>query len=165
MAAGIKTPPPPLAGGGWGEGAHHPGLRSPAKNLQYARVLRHDSTLAERRLWRALRSHRLGGLKFRRQAPLGPFIADFYCATAALVIELDGVSHIDTADADARRDEWMRARGLHVLRFTNGDVLGDVEAVITVISEFVRSTPPPIPLPQGEGEESSIPAPRPLAHV
>jgi len=119
-----------------------------------ARALRHDATPAERKLWVALHNQQVEGLKFRRQFPLGPYLADFFCISAQLVIELEGASHIDSAEADARRGAWMRARGIRVLRFSNADVLANLEGVITAIREFVRTTPPPAPLPQGEGESS-----------
>ncbi|HEY7577739.1 MAG TPA: endonuclease domain-containing protein, partial [Acetobacteraceae bacterium] len=89
--------PPPLAGGGRGEGAVG---QSP---LSHARALRRDATPAERLLWQGLRNRAVGRLKFRRQVPLGPYIADFYCASAKLVVEVDGVSHIDSR-SDAVRD-------------------------------------------------------------
>ena len=145
MSVDIPTPPP-LEGGGWGEGsAPTPPL------LDYARAMRRDSSPAEQKLWHKLRNHRLGGLKFRRQMPLGPFIADFYCPAAKLAIEVDGMSHIDS-QPDERRDAWMAARGIRVLRFSNHDVLSNLEGVLTAIQQCACGTPPPIPLPQGEGE-------------
>ena len=95
-----NQPPPPLAGEGWGEGAPP----NPQSQLSHAREMRHDPTRPERKLWQALRKHQAHGLKFRRQVPLGPYIADFYCAAAKLVIELDGISHLD-AQRDAVRDD------------------------------------------------------------
>ena len=89
--------PPPLEGGGWGEGS----VRTPPPPLpllDHARQMRRDPTPAERKLWHKLRNHRLAGLKFRRQQPLGPFIADFCCPSAKLVVEVDGVSHIELAN-------------------------------------------------------------------
>ncbi len=130
--------------------------------LTHARTMRRDPTPAERRLWLALRNRQLEGAKFRRQMPLGPFIADFYCSEARLVIELDGVSHTDSLTDDAR-DAWMRGQGIRVLRFANCDVLGNLEGVVMAIGEAVRATPrtpPPDPLPQGEGEQMyAIPPP------
>ena len=129
--------------------------------LSRAHALRYDATPAERKLWQTIRNRQLDGLRFRRQVPLGPYIADFFCIAAQLVIELDGVSHIDSA-TDARRDAWMLARGIRVLRFPNADVLGNLEGVVTAINEFVRTTPPPTlgplrgPSPQGEGESGSL---------
>ena len=117
--SGANTPPP-LAGGGRGEGEPDSSL------LSHARALRRDATPAERRLWQGLRRHQLGGLKFRRQVPLGPYIADFYCASARLVIEVDGISHIDSR-SDASRDAWMARQGIRVVRVANRDVLTNLE--------------------------------------
>jgi very-short-patch-repair endonuclease len=92
-----------------------------------ARELRRSMTPPERRLWAVLRT-RPGDLKFRKQHPLGPFIADFYCASARLVIEVDGDGHdMGTRPAlDARRDELLRARGFSVIRFLAVDVMRDI---------------------------------------
>jgi BirA family biotin operon repressor/biotin-[acetyl-CoA-carboxylase] ligase len=118
--------------------------------LDHARALRRAATPAERKLWQGLRNYYLGGMKFRRQVPLGPYIADFYCAMERLVVEVDGVSHID-APADVVRDDWMRARGYRVLRVSNNDVFSNLEGALIEIRQAVL-TPPPDPLPQGEGE-------------
>ena len=93
-----------------------------------ARVLRRGMTDAERRLWAVLRGRRLQGYKFRRQHPLGPFIADFACIEHRLVIEADGGQHADNA-ADQRRTAWLESRGWRVLRFWNDNVLADTEGV------------------------------------
>ena len=116
--------------------------------------MRHASTPAERRLWQGLRKHRIGGLKFRRQVPLGPYIADFYCPSARLVVEVDGVSHID-APGDAVRDAWMAKHSIRVARISNRDVLRNLEGLLIAIGELARTPPPPNPLPQGEGEDST----------
>jgi very-short-patch-repair endonuclease len=112
--------------------------------------MRRAPTPAERRLWRGLRNHQLEGLKFRRQMPLGPYIVDFYCSAARFVVEVDGVSHID-APGDVARDEWMEKQGIRIFRVTNFDVLSNLEGVLIAIQQ-AASTPPPNPLPQGEGE-------------
>ena len=91
--------------------------------------LRHDSTFPERLLWSRLRGGRLAGLKFRRQQPIAEYIVDFYCAAAAIVVEVDGLSHVGQADEDAQRSEHLKARGLRVLRYTNDHVIADVDAV------------------------------------
>jgi very-short-patch-repair endonuclease len=119
--------------------------------LDHAREMRRDPTPAERKLWRGLRNRQRGGLKFRRQMPLGPFIADFYYPSARLVVEVDGVSHID-CQTDERRDSWMANQGIRVLRLSNHEVLSNIEGVLITIQQYARSTPPPTPLPQGEGE-------------
>ena len=89
-----------------------------------ARQLRASQTSSEGRLWGELRGRRLGGWKWRRQAPIGPFIVDFYCAAAALVVELDGSHHIDQADYDERRTRYLEWQGLRVLRFDSDGVWG-----------------------------------------
>jgi very-short-patch-repair endonuclease len=75
-------------------------------------------------------------LKFRRQHPLGPFVADFYCASCRLVVEVDGEAHSmgDNPARDLRRDRWMHAEGLRVLRFTASQVVKDVQSVVTAIT-------------------------------
>jgi very-short-patch-repair endonuclease len=114
--------------------------------------MRHDPTPAEKLLWQKLRNHQIGGLKFRRQMPLGPYIADFYCPSARLVVELDGISHIDSP-TDATRDAWMQAQGIRVFRFANHEVFRNLEGILRAIQEAASpTTPPPNPLPQGEGE-------------
>jgi very-short-patch-repair endonuclease len=97
-------------------------------------------------------------MKFRRQMPLGPFIADFYCSAARLVVEVDGISHIDSG-SDERRDAWMKSRGIDVFRASNHDVLSNLEGVLVAIEQNACPTPPPNlgplrgPSPQGEGEK------------
>jgi len=162
-----RNTPPPLAGLGreadqeWGEGAAQPGTSMLAR----AKSIRQGATPAERRLWAGVRNRKCGGLTFRRQVPIGPFIADFYCAAERLVVELDGISHVDS-NTDAARDAWMVAQGLRVLRFSNQDVLGNLEGTLISIQ---RAVPPPPtlgplrgPSPQGEGESSYRPV---TAHV
>jgi len=72
----------------------------------------------------------MGGLRFRRQHPIGPYIADFYCAARKLVIELDGLTHDDRAAYDAARTHDLRQRGLRVIRFTNDEVVHNVDDVL-----------------------------------
>jgi very-short-patch-repair endonuclease len=99
--------------------------------VRRARALRRDATEAERRLWAALRNRALGA-KFRRQVPLGPFVADFACATARLVIELDGGQHAESV-RDARRDAWLAAEGWAVVRYWNSDVMTNLDGVLADI--------------------------------
>jgi len=91
-------------------------------------------TDAERSLWFALRDRRFEQFKFRRQVPVGPFIADFICFDARLVIEVDGGQHADSL-RDRRRDQWFAANKFRVLRFWNNDVLGNLEGVSTLIAQ------------------------------
>ncbi|HTQ14100.1 MAG TPA: endonuclease domain-containing protein [Rhizomicrobium sp.] len=91
----------------------------------FARELRNNATEAERILWSLLRGSQMEGLKFRRQQPVGPYIADFLCPRLKLIIELDGSQHnrVDIAKFDRERTEWLEVRGFHVVRFANADVL------------------------------------------
>jgi len=127
----------------------------PNRKTDFARQLRIQMTDAERRLWRHLRAHRLSGIKFKRQQPVGPFIVDFVCFQSRLVIELDGGQHFRN-DHDRIRDAWLQQRGFRVLRFWNNEVLGNLDGVVQkIMMEIGGSTPPlPGPLPQGEREKT-----------
>ena len=98
-----------------------------------ARQLRRDSTAAEVALWELLRARRLDGAKFRRQEPLGPFVVDFVCLEARLVIEADGAPHFPRPPRDEQRDRWLQAVGLRVLRFANQLILRHPEKVLSRI--------------------------------
>jgi len=100
-------------------------------------------TDAEKLLWSKLRMKQLQGLMFSRQKPLGEYIADFYCHQAKLVIEVDGGQHFsdETIEYDRIRDEFMRSAGLTVLRFTNTDVINNIDGVIEVIINKIPLNP------------------------
>ena len=98
-----------------------------------ARDLRKTMTDAERRLWSRLRQKQLDGFRFRRQQPIGPYIVDFFCPEAALIIEVDGGQHASTEAEDEARTRWLAARGYRVMRFWNNDVLGNIEGVLLTI--------------------------------
>ncbi len=98
-----------------------------------ARVLRREDTEAEARLWNALRARRLGGWRWRRQVPKGPFIVDFLCVEACLVVELDGGQHSEQAAYDARRTAYLESLGLRVIRFWNSSVLTNRDGVCDTI--------------------------------
>lgn len=98
-----------------------------------SRRLRTQSTIPERILWGVLRGRNLGGFKFRRQQTIGPYIADFYCEAARLVIELDEVSHFGRLASDRSRDDYLKGRGLTVLRILNDDLLRDKAGVCEAI--------------------------------
>jgi very-short-patch-repair endonuclease len=102
-----------------------------------ARKLRSDMTHAERKLWFALRDRRLGGIKFRRQVPIGPYVADFVCFDVRLVIEVDGGQHAESAP-DSTRDQWCAENGFRILRFWNNDVLQNAEGVSTALIGELR---------------------------
>jgi very-short-patch-repair endonuclease len=117
-----------------------------------ARALRGRSTVAEERLWYHLRAHRLEGLKFKRQQPLGPYVVDFVCFDRKLIVEADGSQHLDSI-ADQDRDAWFMAQGYRVLRFWNHEILQQTERVLQAILYASRAPSPPTPLPQGERGE------------
>ena len=98
-----------------------------------ARELRRNLTEAEGRLWSRLRNRQLGGLKFRRQHPIGPFIADFYCAEYRLVIEIDGDIHETQTEQDLARTMQFEDHGFRVIRFRNSQVEDEIELVLTDI--------------------------------
>jgi very-short-patch-repair endonuclease len=97
-----------------------------------ARKLRRDATAAEQVMWLLLRDRRLGGTKFRRQVPIGPYIADFASIQHRLVVELDGGQHADSA-SDARRDAFLAGAGWRVLRFWNNDAMRNRDGVLEAI--------------------------------
>ena len=106
--------------------------------LNFARSLRQHLTDAECLLWSRLRRRQLAGFKFRRQHILGPYICDFVCSEAAIVVELDGSQHVDEAAYDSRRDMFLRSRGFRVLRFWNAQVLCETESVVETIVEALH---------------------------
>jgi len=128
------------------------------RDTDRARELRNCATPAERRLWTALSGSKIGGHKFSRQMPIGPFFADFLCRAQKLVIEIDGYSHEVRAAHDAKRDAFMTARGYRILRFGNDDVLGNLEGVVQAIGLTLNETcPPPAPPASGRGESAHVP--------
>ena len=100
-----------------------------------ARENRKQPTAAEAALWDILRSRRTSGLKFRRQHAIGPYLTDFYCAAANLVIEVDGPIHEKQEENDALRTAFFEAKGLRVLRFTNEEVLSNPAGVYETIDD------------------------------
>ena len=101
-------------------------------------------SLPEVLLWRLLRRSP-GGIKFRRQHAVGPYVADFYCAAAKLVIEIDGAAHgiENRGIRDSRRDRWMEAEGLRILRLAAADVLADPGAVADGLHRLCKAASGP----------------------
>ena len=108
-----------------------------------ARGLRRRSTDAERHLWRHLRSRGLGGLKFRRQEPIGRYIVDFVCYENRIVVELDGSQHAMRREEDQARDQWLSEQGFKVLRFLDNEVLTNIDGVLEVLSKASLNCPGP----------------------
>lgn len=126
----------------------------PTMLLGHARDMRTAATDAEHRLWQCLRNRQLAGLKFRRQHPIPPYIADFYCDALRLVVEVDGSQHNDAVDS--ARNRFLESRGLSIMRFHANDVLSQTGAVVEAILNFSPGRPlTPTPLPRGEGLEAS----------
>lgn len=104
-------------------------------------------TDVERLLWRRLRNRQLGGHKFRRQHPIGPFFVDFVCLEKKLVIEVDGGQHARNLEADVKRSDYLKERGYQVLRFWNNEVLEESKSVLSVILSSLLKDEPPHPSP------------------
>ena len=113
-------------------------------NVSRARHLRRHQTEAETALWLRLRNRGLGGFKFRRQVPVGPYVADFLCAECKLIIEADGGQHADSAK-DMARTRFLESEGYRVLRFWNNDILSNMDGVLEAIRLALDAAPhPPI---------------------
>jgi very-short-patch-repair endonuclease len=122
----------------------------PSSTLENSRRLRRELTDSEHKLWQHLRGGRLTGLKFRRQHPIPPYIADFCCVEKQLIVELDGSQH--SQETDAVRTRYLERQGWHILRFWDHDVLMQTEAVIDAIWNFTaKPNPHPNPSPEGRG--------------
>jgi very-short-patch-repair endonuclease len=150
--------PSPLVGEGLGRGGRSAAQQASA--LRKAKHMRSAPTPAEHRLWQIVRAKRLEGWKFRRQAPIGPYMPDFVCHSAKLVVEVDGGHHCE--EDDGKRDGWLRSQGFRILRFWNNDIFDNEEGVLTVILAALEAsaaassrggrTPLPSPSPtRGEG--------------
>ena len=128
-------------------------MRGPdLQRTSLTRKLRRDQTSAEQRLWRVMRSRRLGGLKFVRQMAVGPYVADFACRQNGLIVEIDGATHSTDEELahDARRDAYLRSAGYEILRFRNTEVYEALDLVCEAI--LARAAADPLaPRKRGEG--------------
>ena len=129
-----------------------------------ARKLRSNLTIAETRLWRALRRDQLKGLHFRRQHPIGAFTLDFYCPSLRLAVELDGGQHADqTKQTDARRTRFLSGMNIAVIRYWNNDIFDNLPGVLADLVANIElrareMTPSPsLPLSGGGGTWGSAP--------
>lgn len=117
------------------------------ENRDKRRVLRRNAPLAEVLLWQRLRDRQLGGFKFRRQYGIGPYIADFCCVEARLVIELDGVSHEESAQYDGKRQAYFQTLGIQVIRFQNAQIYHEMDCVLENLLAWCEA----------KGEQQAIP--------
>jgi very-short-patch-repair endonuclease len=140
---------------------------SDATATRRARSLRRSSTRAEWALWLELRDRRLGGLKFARQQPIGPYIVDFVCRERRLIIEVDGGQHADNT-SDRHRDARLTALGYRIIRVWNNDVLANTEGILAMLGSELEEAPHPVPLPvngeraRGFADGIKIPGAAPL---
>jgi very-short-patch-repair endonuclease len=143
-------------------------MRASPETIANARRLRRALSLPEARLWNRLRQRAPGLPTFRRQHPIGPYVLDFYCAKARLAIEIDGMSHDvgDRPERDIRRDAWLEARELTVMRIAAGDLMRALDetadGIVRMAAALIESGAPTtalraVPLPHFMGEDKSAP--------
>ncbi len=120
-------------------------MTAPRPTVTNARRLRKEMSLPELMLWSAIRRGQLDGLKFRRQHPIGPYVLDFFCASARLAVEIDGAAHDvgDRPDRDAARDRWLARQGILTLRIPANWVLVSVDSALNAIRGRLTHLPPP----------------------
>ena len=116
-----------------------------------ARKLRKEATDAELMLWKYLRAHRMAGYKFRRQFVIEPYIVDFVCLDARLIVEADGGQHLEQVADDLKRSEFLESLGYKVVRFWNHEILCDIDNVLERIHDHLIDIPSPQPSPGGRG--------------
>ena len=108
-----------------------------------ARNLRKQATDAELRLWQHLRGRRMAGYKFRRQITIEPYIVDFVCLEARLIIEADGGQHMDQMEEDQKRTAYLEKKGYKVMRFWNNEILNQTDDVLEQIHRYLTTIPSP----------------------
>jgi very-short-patch-repair endonuclease len=117
-----------------------------------ARSLRQNMTEADRRVWQRLRSRQMHGYRFRRQVPIGRYIADFVCHDARLIVEIDGGQHDPSSSPEAARSGFLQNEGYRILRFWNNEVLANLDGVHATIADALAGITPTPPSPiEGEG--------------
>ena len=129
-----------------------------------ARAFRQEMTDAESRMWYFLRNRRLSGYKFVRECLIGNYIADFVCRDKKLIVEIDGGQHMEAAEYDQRRTDYLTANGYRVMRFWNNEVFNNVPGVLETILRSLENVPPEntlirrcaTPSPRGEKGNSTI---------
>ena len=140
----MTCPSPPEGEGGTPSAQPNGRVRGYSKaTLANSKNLRRQMSDAERKLWSVLRNRQLGGAKFRRQQPIGPFIADFVCQESRLIVEADGGQHSQSS-TDGRRAAFLESKGYRLLRFWNNEILTNLDGVAQVVASAL-STPHPAP--------------------
>ncbi|MDX8481819.1 endonuclease domain-containing protein [Mesorhizobium sp. VK24D] len=126
----------------------------PSRQRKNAKSMRHAMTDAELKLWNELRAHRLMGLGFRRQVPIGPYIVDFACSVHRLIVEVDGSQHADAEHSrrDGTKSVYLGASGWTILRFWNHDVIRDIDNVCQHIVIAASLAVADVPAPPTEEE-------------
>jgi very-short-patch-repair endonuclease len=117
----------------------------PPANRRFGKAMRQRMTEAEVRLWLHLRKPGIEGLRFRRQALVGPYIVDLFCPQHRLIVEVDGGQHADDVVRDRERDAWLAEQGYRVVRVWNNDVMENVEGVCEAIAVAAHEAPPLTP--------------------
>lgn len=115
--------------------------RLAASTTSFSRKLRREMTEAEKHLWRFLRIRQMNGAKFRRQHPVGRYILDFACVELKVAVEVDGGQHMENAQYDRHRNDWLKTQGWEILRFWNTEVLQNTEGVLQVIEAALAPSP------------------------
>jgi len=133
--------------------------RSTARTAQFAKRLRTGQTDAEKVLWNALRNRQFSNAKFKRQVPISPYIVDFYCHSAKLIVEVDGGQHAERIQQDHTRTQFLERHGATVLSFNNLEVLTNLEGVVWTVMEGLndgrgRTLPPSCPFSPGRRDMS-----------
>jgi very-short-patch-repair endonuclease len=114
------------------------GQRVSAKQLEGAKELRREMTPAEKILWKHLKANQLNGLHFRRQQVVHGYFADFYCHQHELIVEVDGGIHETQQEYDAEREEYLIGLGFGIIRFTNDEIMKNLEGVLQKIVKVCR---------------------------
>ena len=138
----LLSSPSPLEGEGGSARSAVTDEGAGGRKLKFAKQLRQDMTDAEKKLWYALRDRRFENFKFRRQVPIGKYIADFVCQDCKLIVEVDGSQH-EGSEHDRERDAWLASVGYRVLRFWNIDTFKALDGTLLAILDALNETPHP----------------------
>ena len=122
--------------------------------IEFARSMRRDMTEPEIRIWLKLRAKRFGAVKFRKQKVIGPYIVDFASNEPKLAIEIDGETHADRETYDTIRTRFLEEQGYRVIRFSNSDVMHNLDRVLETLAAVIAEMTPPLPTLSPEGERA-----------